>query len=89
MYTVIPWLDRVPENDYTFPDTNVTVKKGTPLILPAKAIHMDPKYYPAPEKFCPERFLGRETNSMDQFTYFPFGQGPRNCVGKIIFRKIF
>jgi cytochrome P450 len=40
--------------------------------------HRRPDLYPDPEVFRPERFLGKKT---DPYTYFPFGGGPRRCVG--------
>ena len=82
MYPVLPWLDRIAENDYNFPGTNLTIKKGTPVILPMKSMHMDPKYFPNPEKFDPERFSEENKKTIQPYTYFPFGEGPRNCIGK-------
>ncbi|XP_058803146.1 cytochrome P450 6k1-like isoform X2 [Phymastichus coffea] len=82
LYPVLAWLDRLPENDYTFPGTDITVKKNTPFILPMRALHMDANYFPNPEKFDPERFSNENKNNIVPFTYFPFGQGPRNCIGE-------
>lgn len=57
------------------------VEKGTPVIIPVMAIHYDPKYFPDPEKFIPERFSER---LQEKFSYLPFGEGPRMCLGKLI-----
>ncbi|XP_069702396.1 probable cytochrome P450 6a14 [Periplaneta americana] len=61
--------------------TDATVEKGTPVFLPVMAIHHDPKYYPNPEKFDPERFSEEEKSKRPHFSYLPFGEGPRLCIG--------
>ncbi|XP_021934435.1 cytochrome P450 6k1-like [Zootermopsis nevadensis] len=61
--------------------TDVLVEKGTKLLFPIMAIHHDPKYYPDPERFDPERFSEVEKKKRPHFTYLPFGEGPRICIG--------
>jgi cytochrome P450 family 6 len=58
------------------------LREGTPVYIPVMGIHYDPKYYPEPDKFDPERFTEENTNSRPHYTYFPFGEGPRICIGK-------
>lgn len=43
------------------------------------AFHHDPKYFPDPEKFDPERFS--DENKSKPEIYMPFGMGPRACIG--------
>lgn len=58
------------------------IKAGTPVLIPMLAIHMDAKYYPEPQKFRPERFCPEEKAARgSQMVYFPFGEGPRMCMG--------
>jgi cytochrome P450 family 6 len=60
----------------------VTLRKGTPVYIPVMGIHHDPQYYPQPERFDPERFTEENKNGRPHFTYLPFGEGPRNCIGE-------
>lgn len=82
LYPILGWLDRVPENDYPVPGTSVVIKKGFPVILPMGALQRDPKYFSNPDKFDPERFSEENKANIVPFTYFPFGEGPRKCIGK-------
>ena len=51
------------------------------VIIPIYTLHHDEKYWKDPEEFNPDRFLPGNKESIDPFTYMPFGQGPRNCIG--------
>jgi cytochrome P450 len=55
------------------------VPEGSLVMLPQWAIHRDPENFEDPETFRPERW---ESPSNPQFSYFPFGAGPRSCIGK-------
>ncbi|XP_049869418.1 uncharacterized protein LOC126369166 [Pectinophora gossypiella] len=57
------------------------LRKGEGLQIPMWAIHRDPEYFPNPDKFDPERFSEENKHNIKPFTYFPFGLGPRNCIG--------
>ncbi|CAH9129395.1 unnamed protein product [Cuscuta epithymum] len=60
------------------------VAKGTILYPNVWKIHRDPRVWPEPEKFSPERFMGRderETDPSRHFGYIPFGIGRRSCPG--------
>ncbi len=43
-------------------------------------LHRDPRFFPQPDAFHPDRFLGN--GKTQQFAYFPFGIGPRRCIGE-------
>ncbi|XP_049818311.1 cytochrome P450 9e2-like isoform X3 [Aethina tumida] len=79
-------VDRVCTKPYTIspvlPDEKpLHLKKNDILFLPIFGIHRDPKNYPNPEKFDPERFNDDNKGSIKPYTYLPFGTGPRNCIG--------
>ncbi|XP_074042642.1 cytochrome P450 9e2-like isoform X2 [Leptinotarsa decemlineata] len=78
--------DRVCTKPYTIEAMNADekplhIEKGISLMIPIVGIHRDPKYYPDPERFDPERFNDENKGKIDPFTYMPFGLGPRNCIG--------
>jgi hypothetical protein len=75
-------ITRVVTQPYTIPDTSAELEKGIRVVIPVYAIHHDPCYYPEPERFDPERFSDEAKFSRPHFTYLPFGEGPRNCIGK-------
>ncbi|PNF21097.1 Cytochrome P450 6j1 [Cryptotermes secundus] len=84
-YPVLPFLDRMCGSDYTLPSTSgngtVLLPKGTGVFIPVFALHYDPQYYPDPDKFDPERFTEENKQNRPNYTYLPFGEGPRICIG--------
>ena len=81
-----PFIFRTCTKDYKIPDTNFVVPKGTPVHIPILGFHMDPKHFPNPEKFDPERFSPENKGNIATGTFIPFGQGPRMCLGKNFIR---
>ncbi|XP_066597507.1 cytochrome P450 6a2-like [Prorops nasuta] len=57
------------------------VEKGTQIIIPVKGLQNDPKYWKDPEIFDPERFSKENSKDITKYTFLPFGEGPRQCVG--------
>jgi len=57
------------------------IPKGTQLWMAQWVNHHDPRYFPDPERFHPARWLGGLERSLPRFAYYPFGGGPRICIG--------
>jgi cytochrome P450 len=65
------------------PDTigGKAIRAGDRIVLFAYGAHHDAKYWPDPEAFQPERWLGDAVKKRIPYTYLPFGGGKRACIG--------
>ena len=86
LYPVAALLDRICKNKFELPPSlpgkePVTLEPGTNVWIPVYSIQRDPNNYENPEKFDPERFLGKNKISANATTFIPFGIGPRMCIG--------
>jgi cytochrome P450 len=57
------------------------IPKGSLLILSPYVTHRHPAFWPNPEHFDPHRFETESFGKRPRFSYFPFGGGPRSCIG--------
>ncbi|KAL9890828.1 cytochrome P450 6d5 isoform 1-T1 [Glossina fuscipes fuscipes] len=80
-YPALPILNRECTNDYQLPNSELVIKKGTPVIISLFGIHRDAKYFPEPLRYNPERF-SEENPTFDSIAYMPFGEGPRHCIAQ-------
>ena len=55
---------------------------GSTIVLSQWIMHRDPRYYDDPEAFRPERWLDGLADRLPPGAYFPFGDGPRRCIGQ-------
>ncbi len=62
--------------------SGVTIPRGSKLYLSQYVVHRRARYFPEPERFDPERFNEEARGSRPRFAYFPFGGGPRTCIGE-------
>src|ERR1700683_4176694 len=56
---------------------------NTTVIMSQWIVHRDPRLFDAPEEFRPERWLDGLESRLHPYAYFPFGGGPRRCIGQI------
>jgi cytochrome P450 len=59
-----------------------TLPSGSILLLSPYVMQHDARYFPEPFKFNPERWTQEARDSRPKFSYFPFGGGPRVCIGE-------
>jgi cytochrome P450 len=58
-----------------------TIPKGAYVLLIQYVTHRHPDYWEHPDAFDPERFSAERSVDRPRFAYFPFGGGPRLCIG--------
>jgi len=74
------WLTaRMPLSDVDL--DGYRIPAGTILLLSPYVTHRLPAFWGDPERFDPERFTIERSAGRPAFAYFPFGRGPRSCIG--------
>jgi cytochrome P450 len=58
------------------------VPAGSIVLMSPWVMHRDPRFFPDPFKFDPERWTAKAREARPKFSYFPFGGGPRVCIGE-------
>ncbi|MEK6325204.1 MAG: cytochrome P450 [Acidobacteriota bacterium] len=59
-----------------------TVPAGSIVLMSPWVMHHDPRFYPEPFTFDPDRWTAEAREARPKFAYFPFGGGPRVCIGE-------
>jgi cytochrome P450 len=57
------------------------VRRGDSVILSPWVVHRDPRWFADPERFEPDRWADGLADRLPKYAYFPFGGGPRLCIG--------
>lgn len=72
-------LGREAVNDCTIAEYHVPA--GTSIFISPWVVHRDARWFDRSEEFLPERWAGNAAQRLPRFAYFPFGGGPRICIG--------
>ncbi len=73
-------LGRIADEDIEI--AGYLVPKNSLVLMSQYVVHRDKRYFADPSKFDPERWRPELRDSRPQFSYFPFGGGPRRCLGE-------
>lgn len=57
------------------------IPRGASVVMSQWVTHRDPRFFDRPEEFLPDRWTDDFNKQLPNFTYFPFGGGPRVCIG--------
>ncbi|CAG5128107.1 unnamed protein product [Candidula unifasciata] len=79
MYPPVSMVTRIAKETRTY--NGVTIPNGTMVQIPYFYILNDPKNFPEPQKFDPNRFSQEEKEKRDPLSFAAFGHGPRLCLG--------
>ncbi|QLD86738.1 cytochrome P450 [Natronomonas halophila] len=80
LYPPVPALGREPTTETELGGYRLT--PDTSMLLSQWVIHHDADRYEAPDAFQPERWQRKPVDERHRFAYFPFGGGPRRCIGE-------
>jgi len=59
-----------------------SIRPGMTLLMSQWVVHHDPRFFDNPDEFQPERWEQDRAKEIPKYAYFPFGGGPRRCIGE-------
>lgn len=80
LYPPIWAMSRQAINDFEL--DSYTIPGGSNVFMSQYLVHHDPRFFPDPYLFIPERWSPNARADYPRFSYFPFGAGPRQCIGE-------
>lgn len=79
LYPPVWWMSREPLTDWVCDD--LLIPAGSEVSISPWVMHRDPQFYPDPQQFRPHRWTFEFQQALPRHAYFPFGGGPRLCIG--------
>jgi cytochrome P450 len=67
-------------NDYKI--AKYVIPAGSIVLMSQYVMHRNPRYFPEPDLFYPDRWTKEAKSQLPRFSYFPFGGGIRGCLGE-------
>ncbi|WP_281195896.1 cytochrome P450 [Halorubrum sp. F4] len=80
LYPPVYTLFREPKLDVKL--DGYRIPEGSALMCSQWVVHRSPRWYDDPDSFDPSRWKPERRSGRPRFAYFPFGGGPRHCIGK-------
>ncbi|XP_032667499.1 cytochrome P450 4C1-like isoform X2 [Odontomachus brunneus] len=79
LFPVVPLIGRRLNDDLQIGEC--TIPKGADFMISILFLHRNENYWPKPLTFDPDRFLPENMANIHPYSYIPFSNGPRNCLG--------
>uniref|UniRef100_A0A0K0FEI4 Cytochrome P450 4V2 (inferred by orthology to a human protein) n=1 Tax=Strongyloides venezuelensis TaxID=75913 RepID=A0A0K0FEI4_STRVS len=79
-YSIVPYFNRGIANEIEV--CGYVIPKGAIFVFPLQHTNYNPKVFPDPYKFDPNRFLPENVAKRNAYDFTPFSAGPRNCIGQ-------
>jgi cytochrome P450 len=80
LYPPVYVIFREPKTDVRL--AGYRVPEGSAVMLPQWVVHRSERWYDDPLEFDPDRWRPERRSERPQYAYFPFGGGPRHCIGR-------
>lgn len=81
-YSVVPTVIR--QMTKTTKVGNHEIPKGTCIVINIQSTHHNSQYWPNPNLYNPNRFTNPPIHPIEPYTFLPFIDGPRNCLGQYL-----
>jgi cytochrome P450 len=80
LYPAAPAVGRTPDTDVEMGE--YLIPAGTDVLVCPGVVHRHPDHWEDPDRFDPDRFRPEREAERHRYAWFPFGGGPRACIGR-------